>query len=320
MRRLLRRRGQGGFSLVEVLIVMLMLGIVTMSIFGLYQSTQRSTTTQDTVVELQQNLRVAMDQIARDVRMAGFMIPTADFPFEVANPATFTINTATASGRAARINANPVVNVPAATSLDLDLVVADASQAALFADDDFARIIRPPNQNDLFPGCTIQLRNAPAGTTLPLTISGCPASVDNQQVLPGDVIARVTNGSPNPNTLTYSIVVVDSPIAGEPDLKEARLVRQPNGTAPNQSMVVAAMPRREAADYPAWRVIDGLSMNLRYLRDDGTEADTVTGDDRENVKALRVTLTAQASVLNPQGGGWETKSRSLSSVIALRNR
>jgi prepilin-type N-terminal cleavage/methylation domain-containing protein len=285
MRRLLHRRDQGGFSLVELVIVVLMLGIVTMSIYSLYQSTQRSTSTQDEVVEMQQNLRVAMDQIARDVRMAGFMIPSTFIPFEVAQDATFTINTATAS---ARINDDPEVSVGAGSSTDLDLVVADASQAALFADDDYVRLIRPPNQNDLFTTCTIQLRSAPAGTTLPLTISNGGAAISNLQIRRGDIVARITNGSPNPNTIAYAL----------------------NGT----------VLTRTASGSAAQGVADGFTgLVFSYLRDDGSEAAPITGDDRDNIKALRVTLTAQANVLNPQGG-WETKTRSLSSVIALRNR
>jgi len=68
------RRYQNGFTLIELLMVMLILGLVMGSVYSVYETSQRSATVQDDVVDVQQNLRVAMEGINRDVRHAGFLI------------------------------------------------------------------------------------------------------------------------------------------------------------------------------------------------------------------------------------------------------
>jgi prepilin-type N-terminal cleavage/methylation domain-containing protein len=63
-----------GFTLVEILIVALMLGLVLGSVYSLYSTHQRSAYIQDEVVDVQQNLRIAMESVTRDIRHAGFLI------------------------------------------------------------------------------------------------------------------------------------------------------------------------------------------------------------------------------------------------------
>ncbi len=73
------------FTLVELLIVMAMIGIVTGSVYGIFVSSNRSYRTQDKVVEVQQNVRVGIDFMARDIRAAGFDPQgTADAGIELA--------------------------------------------------------------------------------------------------------------------------------------------------------------------------------------------------------------------------------------------
>ncbi len=70
--RRLMNLNNDAFTLVELLIVMAMMGIVTGSIYGIFVSSNRSYRTQDKVVEVQQNVRVGIDFMARDIRVAGF--------------------------------------------------------------------------------------------------------------------------------------------------------------------------------------------------------------------------------------------------------
>lgn len=67
-------QGQRGFSLIELLMVVFMLGLVVGSIYSLYSTHQRSAYVQDEVVEVQQNLRIVMESVTRDLRHAGFLI------------------------------------------------------------------------------------------------------------------------------------------------------------------------------------------------------------------------------------------------------
>ncbi len=66
-----KRLKEQGFTLVELLLAMGISTIVMSSIYYTYYSQQKSYTTQDQVVAMQQNLRAAMFYIAREIRMAG---------------------------------------------------------------------------------------------------------------------------------------------------------------------------------------------------------------------------------------------------------
>lgn len=68
-----------GFSLVELLIVMVITTVVGMAGFSLYQHSNRSYLVREAVSEAQQNVRVAMERLAQDIRMAGFGLPPAPF-------------------------------------------------------------------------------------------------------------------------------------------------------------------------------------------------------------------------------------------------
>ena len=67
-----QRIGQRGFSLIELLVSMAMLGIVMTAIYSTYKSQQNSYVAQEQVVEMQQNLRAGFYMLGKDMRMAGF--------------------------------------------------------------------------------------------------------------------------------------------------------------------------------------------------------------------------------------------------------
>lgn len=63
---------QGGYTLVELMVAVMLTSIVTVSIYKAYVSITTSYDVQDQVVELQQNSRVAMDRLIRELRMAAY--------------------------------------------------------------------------------------------------------------------------------------------------------------------------------------------------------------------------------------------------------
>ena len=66
------RRQEGGFTLVELLVAMAITAVVMGAVYSLYKTQQESYIAQDQVVEMQQNVRASLYQLARDLRMAGF--------------------------------------------------------------------------------------------------------------------------------------------------------------------------------------------------------------------------------------------------------
>ncbi|RJX28227.1 MAG: prepilin-type N-terminal cleavage/methylation domain-containing protein [Desulfurivibrio sp.] len=63
---------QGGFTLVELLITMLLSGIVIISIYSAFQAQQTSYVVQDQVTEMQQNIRAGIDTMTKEMRFAGY--------------------------------------------------------------------------------------------------------------------------------------------------------------------------------------------------------------------------------------------------------
>jgi len=60
------------FTLVEILIAMAIVGFVIGAIYSVFLSTNRSYHTQDRVADAQQRVRVGIDFMVSDIRMAGF--------------------------------------------------------------------------------------------------------------------------------------------------------------------------------------------------------------------------------------------------------
>src|SRR2546421_12041125 len=64
-----------GFTLVELMVAVAAFSIVSLAAFAVLDSGQRNALMNDQTVKVQQNVRLAMDIIARDVRMTGYGNP-----------------------------------------------------------------------------------------------------------------------------------------------------------------------------------------------------------------------------------------------------
>lgn len=68
-------KGDRGFSLMELLFAVVILTVISMAAFAVINTGQRTASTNDQTVQIQQNTRVALDLISRDIRMAGYGNP-----------------------------------------------------------------------------------------------------------------------------------------------------------------------------------------------------------------------------------------------------
>ncbi|MBC8551152.1 MAG: prepilin-type N-terminal cleavage/methylation domain-containing protein [Candidatus Brocadiales bacterium] len=87
-------RDQGGFTLIEVIIAMLISSIVLASIYSSFKSQQDSYVAQDQVAEMQQNIRAGFSVMISEIRMAGYdpdALNVAGITVATPNSITFTL-------------------------------------------------------------------------------------------------------------------------------------------------------------------------------------------------------------------------------------
>jgi prepilin-type N-terminal cleavage/methylation domain-containing protein len=323
-----------GVTLIELLIVMAMLGMVMAAIYSLYSTHQKAAYTEDEVVEVQQNLRIAMDSITRDVRMAGFLIPrtgaftpiNAGLTSDGTGPAqplpapdnvnsdAITINALSTFGTYARIDPPPDTSFSFSPSGEVsgDFPVDSADSVDMFNTGDTVRIVRPQDRteplNTLFTVTVIPANRT--AKTITLT-TGSPATTVYQR---GDIISKVSATAPNtvnpPSTITYCLgpsatcgdTVTTCP-AGQ-----LCLMRIENMTIAN-SMGTSANP--VAANM--------AGLQFRYLMDDNSESNLPVSANFSQIRAVRVLLIGRTSTTVGLSGG-QPKIRQVESVIQMRNR
>ena len=66
------KKSHKGFTILELLIAMAISSVVMAGIYTAFASQQRSYSTQEQVVEMQQNLRAGINMMAHEIRMAGY--------------------------------------------------------------------------------------------------------------------------------------------------------------------------------------------------------------------------------------------------------
>ena len=280
-----------GFSLVELLMVAGMMGIVMGAIFTIYQTHQRSAYTQEEVVEVQQNLRIAMDSITRDIKMAGLLVPltpTVTNPMAAATSTTITLNTASESGVYARITADTTSLAGLDTTFPVDS--AEAVDGFGTTTNNKVRIIRPQDGSQPIDAILTVNGRAPAAIPPTLTI-GTTAAVP---YLKGDIIVRTTTGAANPHTIQYA----QSAAAVGTTCSSNCLTRVANGTTDVIANNITAL-------------------TFSYLTDIGTESGAVA--DFSAIRAVRVTITGQTVTTTTLSGG-VAKTRQIASIVRIRNR
>ena len=76
MNRVLKKlKDERGVSFLEVMIALLITGILTASMLKLYITQHQNYMIQDDVTEIQQSVRASIDELSRQIRMAGYDLP-----------------------------------------------------------------------------------------------------------------------------------------------------------------------------------------------------------------------------------------------------
>jgi prepilin-type N-terminal cleavage/methylation domain-containing protein len=70
-----RKQSSAGFSLIELMVAVAIMGIVTAQLFVVFANQKKVFTSNDRALDVQEAARLTLDLISFDTRMAGFMVP-----------------------------------------------------------------------------------------------------------------------------------------------------------------------------------------------------------------------------------------------------
>lgn len=185
-------------SLVELLVVMAIFGVVVSAMYSLLIPVQQSTVAQTRVVDVQDNMRLVLDRMSKDLRMAGLLISGQPLRGDAANspPAatSFTIRTRSVQGVCAR-----VAEIAASPG---SYQVFPAEMSAEFVSGGPVRIYDALNPNNSASGTvTINQMGTPTDYSDDrLTFSFTPPDVDN----PVYILVKLSSATdPDEQTITY---------------------------------------------------------------------------------------------------------------------
>lgn len=135
-------KNNNGFTLLEVMTVLLIMGLVMAPVYTTFLNTKRASNTSVEIVDLQQNVRAALETMTADIRMAGFLIPDdADavnsMPASLSATDQLSLNLATSTGVYTRVVGNFGT---VSSQTDIDVVPGTAEK---FREDQGVRIISP---------------------------------------------------------------------------------------------------------------------------------------------------------------------------------
>jgi prepilin-type N-terminal cleavage/methylation domain-containing protein len=270
-----------GFSLLEILVATVLMGVVLTGVYAAYLGMQGSSSSQQNIVYLQQNLRIAMATITRDLRMAGLGIPSVDgmaslpgsgvtTPVDNSSTRTsLTLNTASPNYGVASLEQEVTISTTITATDTPTFHVAVPEMVDHFHSGDSVRIVRPldpDNPQPLDEVFTVgsSLRSGPS-----LTLAGFTTG-HSLNYVPGDLIVRTKH---YPAAIQYSL----------------------NG----QNLVRTVYPGQS---YSQTHIVAGNITGLKfdYVFDDGSITNSTTeaswsAVDFSKVRAVRVEVDGQVT-------------------------
>lgn len=171
---MLRRtdRSQEGFTLIEILISVSIFALVIIGIYNLFDTSRATYVSGQRKVDVQQNARVALDEIVREIRMTGY------FPENFTTPP------------ASPLLANPIqVATNAAVAVYGDLDGSGASNVFLFCLD----------------GSLVRRQRAAAGGVSAYTCTAGQVMAENVTSLSFTYLAADNTPIPNPPTAPFQL-------------------------------------------------------------------------------------------------------------------
>lgn len=296
-------RREAGFSLIELMVVMVIAGLLLGGVYTMLIRQQQSYQTQDQVVEVQQNLRSSFIFLRYDLRMIGHGLAAGTAPISAhlnnqagvfgtdaitfmsnVGPASVTIpNGAVSSyplvtGSPVTVPVASVKGFPTATPYSVDLL--DLSTGILIANADVTGVT---------PGSPSTL------TLMPCPSVPCPASM-NLTVVAGSYI-----GQP-PQTISYQVDIDTSVDCQNPPCTN-RLERSVGGVVSVLADGVEDFQLAYGFDGINGFPVDGAIAENGGSADDDEWVNNVAGDswpaDTSGLRAVRISLLLRTTNRDP---------------------
>lgn len=201
-----RGRDRRGMTLVELLLVMAILSVVMLALMSLFIPTYQSTAAQTQVSDVQDNLRLALKVMTRDILHAGFLVPVD--PVTSNDASGFTIRTRIVGNDFARVTGTANVTGK------IRITVADSDMVDNFQVGSRVRLFEPINSNEVTEqpvvgGITDDDRAYPVDAIGTGTIDidkTANATLDAADVLPETVLLAVRDQNQPPlQTIQYRL-------------------------------------------------------------------------------------------------------------------
>lgn len=305
-----------GFTLVELLIVMVVMGLVITSVYSLFLNSKKTANTSEEVVDVQQNVRIAMETLVADIRMAGFLV---DGTAIIDAAATFGINNnddgdfddVGESGEffsiqtcSSRRTYSRILNEDSGGNG----LVVEANMSQYFIEEDLVSIIRPGTNGIVF--------NLLEVDTVTVTDS------DNNRI-------PLALSPTNPDATGYTVASVGVIQAGDmivrkivneafPSIIRYWLRKKDNGGDNNFELMRGVVDSVDSTIFTETSLIASNinAMSLNYILEDGTE--TTTPANLNQIRAIRINITGETDEdRTAKYSG--IKRRSLQTVVKIQN-
>lgn len=287
-----------GFTLVEVIVVMLVMSVVSMAAMSLIIPVQRSASSQSQLVDVQGNLRMALERMAKDFRNAGFLYDNNPV---IGYDAGTKVSTTSITIRSLAVSAGyAVTDVPPATPAD-PFTLRHPEQFQNFADDNYGApphkyvvVIEPVNRTVVGGDIYRVGAASSAGVKLVDKTTGSDLAGVGLFNDPGFLAGLVLLPVPSANLADINRTITYAHVDTNGDGINDTVTRQVNGGAPQNFVRNVTGVRFEVNE-----VIDGADVYV----------------DR-----VEIELTGETKATSTGGDAiGSVKSKSMRTVVALRN-
>lgn len=274
-----------GITLIELLVVLVISSIFIAAIYRIFTRQQKSYIVQEQVVDMQQNVRVAVNKMMREIRMAGFGNPNI-WPFQATGGPFNSIFTPTNNANNVGTNDDQVTIIGA-----FEQISTLASEASIGTN-------------------KIQLQNVSDASQF---------DTGNRRYICIGGIETNTVANINGDIITLSNNITNRHVTGTPVFKVKAITYRLRMDNDRPTMPVLAREDHTDGGGSIAMAENIENLQFRYTLADGSETDSPANP--ANIRMVRVTVTARTNIPDPEyrGDPQGFRRRQIASNIQVRN-